>query len=784
MLCLGLLLVAGIAVATEYDKEAVYSATEAYRNGHSLTPDQVTLLRELHIYGVEQEPVIDLNGGPDAFGYIFKDSDEADGPTYNWIDITATGTEVSEDNLISDDDYIGPFPIGFTFSFYGTDRTQFYMHSNGVLSFEDWGDDAYFGNSGLPGNDGDLQGAAVCFLWDDFDPYNSGTYDGGQMYYETITLNDMQALVVSYVDYMPYPGSGTQVTCDFQVILFEDGTIVMQYDYLDPGYERNLDAETIGIINDDLSVWLEASLFDNPLDYPFDGLAIEFSQLDPNASLSGVVLNSATNSPIGGANVSVGGFSATTNASGEYSIPEMYAGTFPYSVSAAGFFTASGTLEVMEGVNTNDFLLDVNDADILVVDVDVTQDSGPAISQILQDLGETPFYVNDFFEEEWSSYEAVFLFTGVYPNDFDIATGSAEETYIIDYLNGGGKLYYESGDNFGFTAHDNLNAILPITGIGDGSGDLANVLGEDFMAGADMVYAGENQYIDEIEPAGDARRVFYNPADGAGCGVIDNSGDFYVALFTFEVGMLTDGTFTREDIVFGVLDNFGLGEPRPVEFDLFPVQTTVPPNGGNVVYDAQIVSNLGGPQQGDAWTIVTLPNGQPFRTLLVPIVVQPGTRTLTGLVQEIPALAPTGTYTFTANLGIFPNFVYISDDFQFEKTGVAADGVEGWTHSPLIADEDVTEVIALPDRYEMTTAYPNPFNPSTSIAISLPESSDLNVTVFNVMGQQVAELANGKFSAGQHDFSFDASNLASGLYFIQAQVPGQLNAIQKVTLMK
>ncbi|GBE30569.1 hypothetical protein BMS3Bbin04_01604 [bacterium BMS3Bbin04] len=109
---------------------------------------------------------------------------------------------------------------------------------------------------------------------------------------------------------------------------------------------------------------------------------------------------------------------------------------------------------------------------------------------------------------------------------------------------------------------------------------------------------------------------------------------------------------------------------------------------------------------------------------------------------------------------------------------------EEWISSGSFIAADEAAVVALPTDFEMTTAYPNPFNPTTSVAIALPSASDLTVTVFNVMGQQVATLANGQFNAGHHNFVFDAANLASGLYFIQAQVPGELNAIQKVTLMK
>ncbi len=68
---------------------------------------------------------------------------------------------------------------------------------------------------------------------------------------------------------------------------------------------------------------------------------------------------------------------------------------------------------------------------------------------------------------------------------------------------------------------------------------------------------------------------------------------------------------------------------------------------------------------------------------------------------------------------------------------------------------------------------------------SLQEVANLNVSLFNVMGQKVATLSNGsKYSAGIHGFIFDGPDLGSGVYFIHATTPNHLNQIQKVVLIK
>jgi|GEM_PF-1212936 len=90
----------------------------------------------------------------------------------------------------------------------------------------------------------------------------------------------------------------------------------------------------------------------------------------------------------------------------------------------------------------------------------------------------------------------------------------------------------------------------------------------------------------------------------------------------------------------------------------------------------------------------------------------------------------------------------------------------------------------IPFEYEFASAYPNPFNPTLTAVISLPDPSDLTVTVFNVMGQRVATIAEGQFQSGFHSLVFDGGNMASGVYFIHASVPGKLSQVKKVILMK
>jgi hypothetical protein len=109
--------------------------------------------------------------------------------------------------------------------------------------------------------------------------------------------------------------------------------------------------------------------------------------------------------------------------------------------------------------------------------------------------------------------------------------------------------------------------------------------------------------------------------------------------------------------------------------------------------------------------------------------------------------------------------------------------VEEWSFNIQTSSVDDLEII--PTEFALTKAYPNPFNPTLNVSISMPETSNLTVTVHNIMGQSVATLADGKnYSAGTHSFTFNGSDHSSGVYFIRAVVPGKFNQIQKVVLMK
>ena len=85
--------------------------------------------------------------------------------------------------------------------------------------------------------------------------------------------------------------------------------------------------------------------------------------------------------------------------------------------------------------------------------------------------------------------------------------------------------------------------------------------------------------------------------------------------------------------------------------------------------------------------------------------------------------------------------------------------------------------------FDLGVAYPNPFNPTTNLSLTIPEPGYVNVSVFNIVGQQIVELANGNMESGVYNLTWNASNASSGMYLVKAEYSG-LIITQKLMLLK
>jgi hypothetical protein len=89
----------------------------------------------------------------------------------------------------------------------------------------------------------------------------------------------------------------------------------------------------------------------------------------------------------------------------------------------------------------------------------------------------------------------------------------------------------------------------------------------------------------------------------------------------------------------------------------------------------------------------------------------------------------------------------------------------------------------VPVEFALGQNYPNPFNPATQLAFDLPEAANVRLAVFDVLGRQVALLADGGYEAGTHEVTWDASSMPSGVYLYRIEA-GAYSATKRMMLLK
>jgi PKD repeat protein/subtilisin family serine protease len=255
------------------DATATFEMREQNRGGQPSAPigteGQVRLVKESKAPVSEAlaSPTLPLaSGGPDPFGYVFADSNEPNGPTYDWIEIAppagGNGAPVGLSGV--DDGHFWPLPLPFPFTFYGREYTQLAVASNGTVYFED----TYlgYGNTPIPGDSGHGVDRFIAHLWDDL------YIAPGEVYY----LAQDDKFIIEY-----YQVSGCCTTPGFatwQVILFAGGNVLFQYQdaSFDSSYYDYGVGATIGIQDIEMDpTWGLQYSYDAPS--LADGLAICFA---------------------------------------------------------------------------------------------------------------------------------------------------------------------------------------------------------------------------------------------------------------------------------------------------------------------------------------------------------------------------------------------------------------------------------------------------------------------------------------------------------------------------
>jgi hypothetical protein len=101
----------------------------------------------------------------------------------------------------------------------------------------------------------------------------------------------------------------------------------------------------------------------------------------------------------------------------------------------------------------------------------------------------------------------------------------------------------------------------------------------------------------------------------------------------------------------------------------------------------------------------------------------------------------------------------------------------------IVANSSDRVNVTAPTEFSLSEAYPNPFNPSTTVELTVPEAGHVSVMVYNITGQFIAELADSYMDANQYQFTWQGENVPSGMYLLRAEYAGQVFT-QKLMLLK
>ena len=150
-----------------------------------------------------------------------------------------------------------------------------------------------------------------------------------------------------------------------------------------------------------------------------------------------------------------------------------------------------------------------------------------------------------------------------------------------------------------------------------------------------------------------------------------------------------------------------------------------------------------------------------------------------------------GSITGTVKFYVAPRSDNLEEGDEVIRLVGTIDGLEGDEVAITMSDPGAAKAViqTLPTAFALADNFPNPFNPTTTIQYALPQAADVELTVYNVVGQPVRTLVAEHQSAGRYAVEWDATNdsghsLSSGLYFYRLQAGGEFLKVKKMLLLK
>ena len=266
--------------------------------------------------------------------------------------------------------------------------------------------------------------------------------------------------------------------------------------------------------------------------------------------------------------------------------------------------------------------------------------------------------------------------------------------------------------------------------------------------------------------------------------------DNYYITFSFNDGM--------DQVEYSTSVNIGGSQIINLNSDIIDI----PSDGGSFPYEAHLTNTGDTPESYVALLYADLPNGTrygPIAPTPANVQLSPGQELSVTLTQQVPGAAPNGEYNFYCLL-IQDEMVTDSSGFTFTKQGPtmmgsgsndgkwvayytaydqeahandvwSGEGLYRWDGTQISAMGVLgMDDVQIPDVFQLHQNYPNPFNPTTKVRYDLAERSNINITIYDVMGRKVKVLFSGMRGPGYHSVLWDGTNrmnepVSAGMYF-------------------
>ena len=214
----------------------------------------------------------------------------------------------------------------------------------------------------------------------------------------------------------------------------------------------------------------------------------------------------------------------------------------------------------------------------------------------------------------------------------------------------------------------------------------------------------------------------------------------------------------------------------------------IPVTGGRVQYTIAATNSNPTSVTFDAWTLMQYPN----YTWSAPLINRPDVVLAAGgsitrnMSLDVPGSWASGIYYVYLYVGDYSTNQIYDDDYMYFYKSPSGDGsgqvVKEFAFSQWEDDPCAQAITPLPEMISLK-ASPNPFNPATTLEFALREAGAVKVEIFNATGQKITTLVDGYRDAGQHQATWDASDMPSGVYLVSLEA-GLMKTTAKLLLVK